>query len=300
MSRNLMHDHRVTPTREAAFDRFVVQRPVTTAVLQQAIVDYFHAKVRDRKRPDYVYAAVNDANLLTGTATGRHSINKDVQLVRVLDLNGLGQVFTWAKLRKEKWFTSFPDSYDERMVATWLDARMQGRPILRVDAFVGAILAAMNAYRRVKPYQPTWATTHEAFATHVAEGPDRWLEVLGMTRPTSPRWLILLKYPIREAGTLCRPTQLDAGWYAYHFPSPPQTPLEVGGHAMDLRTSPSAASLLPEFIHSQIDHELRHKINIGRTTRVNAGALADQRQYHHQLLAAEYGPGVYTWMSNPV
>ena len=146
----------------------------------------------------------------------------------------------------------------------------------------------MNSYSRQEPYQPTWATTWAAFEPHEEDGPERWLQVLGMAKPP-PRWLILLRYTVAEAGTLVRPTILDAKWNAYHFPSPPspQVSPAVGGHPMDLRISPKATSVLPEFIHKQIQHSLAHWMDlggkIGRTQSPNPTALADQRRAHFEL-----------------
>lgn len=118
----------------------------------------------------------------------------------------------------------------------------------------------------------------------------------------SPRWVMPLRYKVREAGTIARPTQLDADWYAYHFPSPPQTPLAMGGHPMDLG-SPKAAQLLPEYIHKQIGHKIDHWIDsgkkIGKTTQAVTANLADMRRAHHELLVSRHGPDVLGWMPDP-
>jgi hypothetical protein len=116
--------------------------------------------------------------------------------------------------------------------------------------------------------------------------------------------VILLSYTVAEAGTLARPTILDADWYAYHFPSPPQAPLAIGGHPTDLRIAPRANYPLPEYIHKQIPHTLAHWTDvggkIGRTSSPDPTSLADQRRAHLELLAKIYGPDVLGWMSSPI
>lgn len=304
MARNLMHDHRISKAREQEFDR-LVDRPCNTVNLQRAIKKYFEKKVRTRTLPDYVYKRVNANNLLTGKDEILPYIHKDVKLVRVLDLNGLRRVFQWAK-SKRRWgesFEKFPRRPNDATIAKWLDEKLQGSIENQIERFVGTVLDVMNDYRREHPYQPTWATTWTAFEPYLEDEPDRWLQVLGMAK-VPPRWLILLKYTVREAGTIARPTQLDAGWYAYHFPSPPQAPLGVGGHPMDLRISRKLRCLLPEYIHKQISHPLEHwkdvGSRIGRATAPNLEALAEQRKVHHELLTTRYGKEVCNWMPSPI
>lgn len=304
MARNVMHDHRVSKAREHAFDTFGKQ-PRTPDDLEKAIVKYFEEKIRTKTLPHYVYRTVNENNLLIGADLLKPRIHKDVQLVRVLDLNGLGRVLQWARIQK-KWgrvFADFPRSQNDQEISRWIDGILQGAPREKIEQFVATVLDIMNKYRQAYPFQPTWATTWSAFEAHERHGPDRWLQVLGMPKP-APRWLILLRYPVREAGTIARPTQLDAGWQGYHFPSPPQAPLFVGGHPMDLRIFPKPTSLLPEYIHKQIDHPLYHWTNlggkIGRTQASSREELSSQRKVQHELLASIYGRAVYSWMPNPI
>jgi hypothetical protein len=169
-----------------------------------------------------------------------------------------------------------------------------------VERFVECVLRAMNEHRIEHPFQPTWATAWSAFLPHEMAGPDRWAQALGLCKVDYPRWFVLLRYRVREAGTLVRPTQLDAGWGVYHFPSPPQARLETGGKCMDLNIAGAGNPLLPEFIHKQIEHTMEHWLGtgqrIGRTTRPINGNLAALRRAHYSKLCATYGPGVSAWM----
>jgi hypothetical protein len=86
---------------------------------------------------------------------------------------------------------------------------------------------------------------------------------------------------------LFRPTQLNAGWYAHHFPSPPQATVEMGGHTMFLGhddgrvTSPPAVS---EFLHQQVDFRIGNWTAggslLGFTGRPIKGLLDRQRRQH--------------------
>ncbi len=308
MARNVMHDHRVSEARAEAFDRFV-DSPCTSAGLNRAIIDYFEEQIRHRRLPHYVYKAVNEENLLT-SGQPVPLIHKDVKLVRVLDLNGLRFVVQWGNeptRRKSTWeptLANFPYSLTDSEVANWLDDEIGAGSPDRIERAVSTILDILNSYTiEEEPYQPTWATTWAAFEPHENGGPERWLQVSGVATPP-PRWLILLRYTVAEAGTLARPTILDADWYAYHFPSPPQTSLAVGGHPMDLRVTPRATHLLPEYIHKQIPHKLEHWTDLGgkiaRTNSPYSTGLVDQRMAHFELLVNIYGQDVLNWMNSPI
>jgi hypothetical protein len=307
MARNVMHDHRVSEARAEAFNNFV-DDPCTSVGLNRAIVDYFEEKIRHRKLPHYVYKRVNDNNLLTG----KHLlplIHKDLKLVRILDLNGLGLVCQWgneAVRRKKGWeptLLRFPSTVSDSEIAKWLDGELGGASPAQVERTVWTILDILNAYRLEEPFQPTWSTTWAAFEPYQDETASRWLQLLGVvSRPS--RWVILLGYTVAEAGTLARPTILDADWNGYNFPSPPQAPLAVGGHPMDLRITPRTTELFPEYIHKQIAHSLAHWKDLGgkikRTGSPDLTSLEDQRRVHFELLVKIYGPDVLSWMSSPI
>lgn len=324
---NLMYDCRVSPAREAAFDA-LVSTPPTADSLQVALTHYQLTNVQKRKLPHYVYEALNAGNLLNGRVGVLPAVKSSVQLVRVLDLNGLWKVFQWAQTEGEfkypgrwgKTFDTFPTSYsplaeggggedeDKDPLMKYLKWKMEGRS---VEDFVVNVLDLLDVFGRGEknPFQPTWATTWAAFEPYAAEGPDRWHQVLGMDKPGS-RWLVLLKYTVQEAGTVARPTQLDAGWYDSHFPSPPDCPRSEGGHPMDLSASPDILDrpLLPEYVHKQIHHLPGHWTslapqykNYGRTTARPLPPLPAQRLAHHERLQRRYGrASVCGWMSSPM
>lgn len=311
MAINIRCDHRVSVERERQFDAFI-SSPCDDLVLQRAIIEYHNRRVRERKRPDYVYDSLNGLNILNGRSHGRPQIKSSLELVRALDLNGLRYLFSWAQTfgnkkhlgRWGKTFDSFPrNPADDSAVLAFLDSQMRSSS---VEKFLKVVLDLLNVslLAEKRPFQPTWATTWKQFGRYVKEGPERWAELLGVNKPY-PCWLVLLKYTVREAGTVARPTQLDGGWYMFHFPSPPSLPVSRGGHPMDLRTVPLPGGLLPEYIHKQIPHSLSHwksvgPLNYGRINVPFSSSLREQRINHHYLLIKRYGGSVVSWMNSPI
>lgn len=293
LAANLRYDHRVTAAREAAFDKFVPTAP-TSRCLQQSIVDYFENRVRTLPTPDFVRFAENGANIVTRVDSSPPKIHHDVELVRVLDLTGLHPVFRWAKQQRMGMFWDFPD--DDRERQSWLDRVLLGKRSSDQEPFMRAVLDAMAARRRAAPFQPTWATMWDEFREYVDSEPARWLELVGMNRAVRGRWITLLRYRVREVGTLARPTQLDAGDYVYHFPSPPGV---YCGHPMNLAVDETGITILPEFVHQQIDHPIEHWLaafGIVKTTRATRSDLVNQRSAHHRGLLRKHGDPILQWM----
>jgi hypothetical protein len=306
MSRNLAYDHRVSVKRAEKFDQ-IGMLPRTADDLRGAIDDYSEKCVRKRPRPDYLFRGINGNNIVIGGGEKLPPFSKDLKLVRVLDLTGLEPVFMWARQPKnntKRWRYLLTTMLGRRSGdwATQLDEQLLGKSSDQVEGFIETVLDILDSSRKEVPFQPTWATMWSDFEQHLKYGPDRWLQVLGMAK-LPPRWLILLRYTVREVGTLVRPTQLDAGWQEYHFPSPPAASLTVAGHPMDLRVNLVAVPLLREFIHKQIKHTIDHWIDLGgqlgRTTVPTTEVLDRQRAAHYDRLLGAYD-GVADWMDSPI
>ncbi len=329
MSCNICCDHRVSREREAVLLRyFSAEIGPPEKRLEAAISRYLLKEVQRRRKPAFLHRGSNGANRFPDlgghfASRGRlptaartrlpNPLNPDLWLARVLDLNGLTPVFLVARHKKLRPFSDFPRGTGrsplrsrppEVEVLAWLDSKLLGANKLQQRDFVAAALEAVEL-SRLRPqgaYQPTWATFWSRFEALAAEGPERWAAGLGLAnRRRCARWLITLRYTVRETGGLVRPTTLDAGFNEYHFPSPPGVALQEGGHPVDLRLTPPAATLLPEFVHQQIHHPFRHWANagflLGRTEKPRHGWLVQRRGNHLALLQAVYGPGVSTWMS---
>lgn len=302
VARNLMHDHRVAEPREKAL-RELFTTPMTVEALESAVKLYAEHHVRYTGTPDFVEDAINAENILAGTALGAHQVSKDLALGRVLNLAGAGmrEFYVACRERRVKAFAMVPGD-DPMNVKKWIDGYMED-PDKR-DGFVARVLAHLWPQRDALPVEPCWATTWDVLEAVADEPASRWAEVVGVP-PAPGDWLILLKYRVRETGTLVRPTQLDAGWNARHFPSPPTTPLAGGGHPMDLGGDGCRAALRPEFIHQQITHTPAHWIAAGKRVQkvdevVNERDLVLQRVRHWTLLQSRDGDVIRAWMPKPM
>jgi hypothetical protein len=279
---------------------------------------YGHAKLAEklaknlRSRPDFTSTTsfADDPPL---------ALHKEQKLLRILDLNNLRRPFQWLldkSHRKPEWKDSFRLYYEkfprdltkdevkeQEWIDCWLNKMLDTKDKDRQESFVGAVLDMLNCNRRGAAFQPTWATIWQAFEPHARTpdgdpNPDRWVQMMGMGKNPPGHWFIALTYMVAEAGTLARPTQLDGGWYEYHFPSPKETPREFGGQAMDLQLPPVATTLLPEYIHKQIEHPLKHWDDterlLGRTSNWHRPGLIDLRRAHQKKLASTYETDAYT------
>jgi hypothetical protein len=297
MARNLMFDHRVSSQREAAFHPFA-NGAGRTLNLHNAVVKYHKERIQLQPTPDFLDTAINADNMIS--LPNGILPTEEAELVRVLDLSGLSRVFSWAiEQEQDEWkgkFVGLVKDFEDEQLAVWLRENLQLAD--GAEDFICFILDVLNDYQKKKgPFHPTWATTWEAFRRYEKALPDRWAQVLGIVRKKS-RWVVVLKYPVREAGHLVRPTQLEAGWYPFHFPSPPTAPLEGGGHPMDLLVSSDVSPLLPEYIHAQIAHHPTHLVCWG-LAKPGKNRLRHQRIAHHQKLAGSYDH-VPAWMPDPI
>ncbi len=224
-------------------------------------------------------------------------LSKDTLLAHIIDLNGLGLLFQRARDENVDLFREFPgvNSNDEMVdwLSHWLNHTQR-------EEFVAATLCIINRFRQVTTSRATWVTLWKNFLPCIPEGPDRWLEVLGIFREGFPRWLIVLRYQLAEGGSQFKPTQRDAGASAYFFPSPPRARV---GHPIDLRLSPLSTRLSAELIHRQIFYSTNHWREAGglcaSTTRSSPNNLREQRLAHIARLSFLYGSRVFStdWLT---
>lgn len=297
MARNMMCDHRVNCGRAAGFHADFASRSVYP-LLENAITAYQLERVRQREPPDFLDDVLNHENLLT-------SVDQDLELVTILDLSGLVPIYRWARSNPDPAYdaeiTRIGPLVDQTSVNAWLNVRLPAAAPTLVPSALAVLRASRAAGVR---HHPVWAVPWRQLASLLKRSkPDRWLEVVGKRVSTAGRWLITLRYKTKEAGTIVRPTVLEAGWHSQHFPSPRTLPPGFGGCCMDLRTYPKAQKLVFECIHQQFDFTPKHWYDSGalcaKTTRAGRAHLRRQRQAHHDLLYQNC-PGVLTWMPNCV
>jgi hypothetical protein len=325
MAHNVMYDHRVNAKRDREF-RMVVRgfahgRSCSGLELEDALTSYFERRVRSMATPDFASPTLNKVNIVRFFRPGHAPVRKlpeDTLLARVIVLNGLWRLFVDPTLKSAVAFRDLvtrisipPATLTSAELGRWRDdevskwLREQLDPSVRghtsPDAFIANVLALLEEARVRSPYQPAWVTTWAELRRYKRNRTaNRWLEIVGVPRLWFEQWVIVLAYPIRDAGTVARPTILDRGWGSLHFPSPPGVPAREGGHPMDLRVHPAARALRPEYVHEQqpliMAHWERSGRLVDRAEPATSATLREQREAHLRLLTSRY-PGLPAdWM----
>lgn len=236
----------------------------------------------------------------------RVDCHPSVLVVHLLDLNGLKYVLGEAGREGVPTFaplaTDVAGGPTNEAIAAFLHAHLQNRPENAIGFFLAEVLEAMNTFnRRANHTRMTWVTLWDSFMPFASEGPDRWLELVGVSRADFPRWIMALRYPVSAAGLTARPTIDDAGGNDFFYALPFQGP----GRAMDLGVSPLAAPPVPEMVHWQIEHVIEHwKASgclLGSTTGATRGEMEKHKPSRAELENASWGrdspliqPGAFT------
>jgi hypothetical protein len=296
---NFIHDGRVSENRAASFRQWSRQSG-NAANLVLAAEEYLRQQVH--KAPGATFLHEDNGGNIIGSANGR--LADDEPLATVLDLSGLAEVLRAGRLAGLTELQALPAAAiltDEQINRFYTDRLRNPDPEIR-DRFVDAILQAVYLSER----HPTWAARWDGFMSRIDVAPESWLEATGIPRATYPRWILVLRYTAGEARPLVRPTQLEAGWFGFHFPSPPAGSAGAGGHAMSLgeRDDNLRLAVLPEFIHARVRFRLQHWKASGRmcgvTTRIVGlgGRLGAYRAAHYGDLVADYGQEtLFEWMA---
>jgi hypothetical protein len=295
---NFVHDGRVSEERAAHFLRWCRQTG-NIADLALAAEEYLREQVR--KFP--VATFLHEDNGINIIGTEDECMADDEPLATVLDLTGLAEVLRKGRIAGLAELQDLPAAAsitDEQINGFYRDRLRHAASAMR-HRTVDAILHAVYLSER----QPTWAAGWDRFMRRIDATPQSWLEAVGVPRATFPRWILVLRYTAGEAGTLVRPTQLEAGWSGYHFPSPATGPPDAGGHAMSLhaRDGDLRLLLLPEYIHARVRFRVQHWIAAGEMCDVTTRAvgpddhLAAYRAAHHEDLIEHYGrEALERWM----
>jgi hypothetical protein len=307
MCRNLLAEHRVSIDRFAAF--------IAVGGAQSGFADVVTALEEYQKhvRPLKTLKLV-PAYRLPDNAGNAVTLPLDAEVATLLDLTRLGRVYAEAKSEfKYPEFAGYlvddPKNYTQ--INEFLGASLE-HPGDRA-AMMEAILRARERYRAKtdKWLHPTWVAEWKSLAPHLqATAPDGWLRAVGVPIE-EPHWIAAFRYRVADSKRpvqLFRPTQLDVGWYAHHFPSPPAASLEQGGHAMYLlpdsghRPHSAAHPLVLEYVHQQIDFTIQDWEFAGSLlglATLNRDDLGKDRQKHWERLQSVYSPKpVVDWMSN--
>jgi len=295
VAENLRLDNRIGQTRKRFFDSWAGS-PRTGRALRDALVDYQRQRVAGTREPDFLDPSLNGHNFAAGAGSVSAPLPAERQLCTVMSLNAKLRVLARARLTSG----IFPDLTPEIVSAPsddalskWVDRQIRyANSENRLDELIVLILGSLNQNRKNRPHHPIWATSWSRMKPLLSLGPERWTEAVGVARATAGQYLMVLKYSVPEAGTLVRPTQLDAGYNAAHYPSPLVVPCSAGGLALDLCRQ-SVSSFAPEWIHQEIDWQLEHwtsaKRLLVKTERNVPADLPRTRPRHRRLLSTIYG-----------
>jgi hypothetical protein len=309
---NLIYDNRVNKAREKMF-RTYFSAPYDGRKLKEAVIDYHRDRVQDIfGEPDFCMPECNNTIVDTTQGICCRLFKKGTYLVNILNLNSLNIVLDNVSEKYPYWKNFFPEDRSPIKFSRWLNANLLGKDPKsnEVKNFISNILGMLNSNIRDAPRNPVWVTTWESFENYaLLSQVDRWNQLVGVPSRKGS-WQIVLKYPAEEVGCIHRPTQLDSGYYFYHFPLPIEVlnqtdSISHSGHTMDLQKG-SFEPLLPEFIHTQIEIKLDYWIDSGsliKQTKYGRDytiSLNDFRSRHYQKLQASYGKEfIENWMPNP-
>jgi hypothetical protein len=298
---NVMHDDRVSRKRETEFRKIARKYVQSERVnqnsrpdLSSCIAQYYLERVHTAGAPDFLDNSINRSNLFRPAVRTR-------KLARILDLSDLATPLRRYATESKYGMVFRRFLNGSQTYANWLDDRM--KPGSRPNTLT-AIFDCLRISAETSPFHPTWVTMLDGLEMYLAEGPDRWLEVLGMPA-RSGHWLVILGYDVRDAGPLYRPTQLDAATSGYHFPTPRAIRARAGGHPVDLGELNRPAALLPEWIHGEITHDISHVRRAGKTSPgfkppPSLTGLHAYRARHYGRLVSEYGHSIVeSWMLPP-
>lgn len=295
VARNIMFDHRVSDARVTALVS-LLPTPVTSTALQDAVELYHSTKVR--LEATFLDHGLNAENIVAGGAGGVHLVNKDLEIGRVLDLSGMFRVFALARSLGRPAFQTLPDGRSMRL-NEWLKLRLSGTSD-DVEEFLGQVFDAAWDSHAISPFHPSWVAPWASLEPWLASSPARWQDVAGLCPAGEERYIVLLKYRVRDVGQLARPTQLDAGWYAYHYPSPPNADPPKGGIAMDLDETTTPTKPVSEYIHDEIHHAVSQwkagGSRIGLASARHGGDLCATRRRHWDLLHTHFTFSPADWI----
>ena len=312
---NLRHDWRIGIARLAALGSIQVPPaagggnvPVAHKAVyrtRRRVRTNYDQRVAVQTDPDYLSRLLNGHNFVPLAKPGVVGFHPDTLLVHVLDLTQYFHVFLAAGLGSPGAKPTEAQRIDwlKRRVPAFPGTAVAGQTQNDADIFVGKALDAISNWASSTVPSPVWVALWNEFRTVLPQGPNAWLQVLGMSDQwlSGPRYPLVLAYKARSVGTLVRPTQLEASWNALHFPSPDARPVSGGGLTMDRSAAPCQQQPLCEYLHAPKRWTLGDWIRANRAagpTVPGVGALSLQaaRQRHLERIKSMSGTPAAGWM----
>ena len=318
---NLIHEHRVSEERARLFVEFLKTRPgvsrIDEANLIAGLAEYRRTVVAKKPTESFGEHPKSSLNYIDPASLPDllHVCNVTRKLTQITKdscnhksvSDALGSMGLPTQEMK-------PDEVDIKL-------RYRMRDTSRRFIFVEQLLHLFDLYRKANAWNPIWAASWDHFNSTSIQGiPSSWLEAVGVPCDSGPSWLMLFRYsypskpsdpsnprpsdPPNRREMLYRPTQLEAGIFPYHFPSPDCAKLKDGGHTMHLiENGPVEPLLVSEYVHEEIeftsDHWFAAEALFERALVNSYQSLMSYRRRHHSLLGVAYGEKkVKKWMPN--
>ena len=299
ISGNLLSEHRVSESRFHSFAAHVIAAPdnsIDLSAIESAVTAYQRQRVTVPRSAQPAYEASDNDN-------NRIAPDPSRELCSVIDLTRTAGVYEEARLEGLDGFARFDASPGDRAAVNLF---LQDEFAARGAPFIGDVFRALRWYRlaRRNVLYPFWAADWKSIAAYLnPPSPNRWLDAVGVAKD-APVFLAVVRYRLPDDVALYRPTQLDAGWYVYHFPSPPGPLPVAGGFTMDLHAaSAPGQQLVEEYVHREIDFAVGDWLGAGElaglaTAFAAANNLDTLRSRHWDRLSEKYAP-LDSWMKKP-
>jgi len=230
---NLLYDRRVSEDRADHFFAFT-GKPSSAPALRDALDLYVKEWIAVEK-PELTYLAPdNSENILTN--------NEKFDLAHVLNLSALCYRLSADPKVPAVDRSRLQNAYKEFLPFV---ADHTAKP----DKLEELLNDVMGWAHRLNGNRPVWGARWTQLKGYLQrEQADTWNSAVGVFR-TRQTLQLVLRYSARGA-QLARPTQIDIGQYAYHFPSPPGLDKKHGGFAMCLQDlGMSRRGIVSEYIH---------------------------------------------------
>lgn len=154
---------------------------------------------------------------------------------------------------------------------------------------------------------PFWASLWKPWRERAGPAAEDWCASVGLSKDpsTAQSWIAVVRYPVSTARRLFRPTQLEAGGFGRHFPTPPGCTANQGGRVVEGRPrifEQVGHTPLPEYLHAPVPLSVQHWKDAGFPVlpcRDYVGKPVDlerDRSAHWFGLGREFS-GVNAWMT---
>ena len=306
---NLLHDGRVNPEWADYWYR-QYGKPISPAGLRNSLINY-HNDLRE-KPSSYAELGRRGGNSVRINMHDAPAENDS--LVHVLDLwsPGARQIWNHARVMEMPILAEAADlGLDRPSPPPIITNALESGTVNGQRAIMTSFFRAFEDYFASHPVprlNPYWVARWDPWRKCVNGSAADWCESVGLSkkRTQTPTWMAVVRYPVRRASRLFCPTQLEAGWYGRHFPTPPECRCHHGGRVVEGRPSvfsdPSRFAL-QEYIHEAIPLYLSDWLAAGFPVRPTTGLVGREellerdRSAHWGTLTREF-PDTGKWMAD--